>query len=533
MKIQNIQRLFGLVLNMILSVYMLLILIVMPFYNQEGFSHIGTDKSTFLRACNRNTAKILVPVLLLYLVFTLIREIQKKSLSQTVQGIRLSVTEYFMLAYAGCVLLSYAFSDYRDVVWRGQEGWYMGTTTQLAMVAIFFLIGRTWKRQDWLFFTILPTSAVVFALGFINRFGIYPIDMKVDNVMFISTIGNINWYCGYMMSVFFSGFALLWQSERWKWWQNILLGAYVVVGYASLVTQGSSSGIITLLAMFLVTFCFSVSNEKRMCMFWTQTVIFFTVCLLIRLLRLRGWATITYIEASTEWLTNSTLPIVMTIVSVSILLWLVCLELRKRYPESVFRAIAVAVCASVLVLFVAYVIVLVINTVTDGKITDMTGMPQNDLLTFSPKWGSNRGATWTAGVLCFLEQDLWHKLFGAGPDGMASFLYAGGSEKLLSLVKETFGSSRLTNAHNEWLTILVNLGVLGFVSYVGMMVSAIWRFLRQRNNSPIVTACGFCLLAYTVNNMFSFQQAMNVSTIFILLGIGENYLRQSREKKSA
>lgn len=532
MKIQNIQRILGFALNIIISIYMLLILVVMPFYNQEGFSHIGTDKSTFLRACNRNTAKIMVPVLLLYLVFTLIREIQRKSLRRTLQGIRLSVTEYFALAYGACVLLSYAFSDYRNTTWRGQEGWYMGTTTQLAMVAAFFLIGRAWKRQEWLFFTVLPASAVVFALGFLNRFGIFPINMKLDNASFISTIGNINWYCGYMTSVLFGGVALLWQSERWMPWQKTLLGVYVAVGFASLVTQGSTSGIITLLAVLFVIFCFSVPHEKRMYMFWVETVILSVVCLLIRCLRLSGRVTITYIDPIVEWLTNSNLPIVMTIVSVSVLLWIVCRGRRKRYSKNVFRAIAGNACAGVAALSVVYAAVLMINTATNGKITDMTGMPPNNFLFFSPQWGSNRGATWTAGVMCFLEQDFLHKLFGVGPDGMASFLYAGGSRRLLSLVKDTFGSSRLTNAHNEWLTILVNLGLLGFVSYVGMMVSAIWRFLKQREKNRIVTACGFCLLAYTVNNMFSFQQAMNLSTIFILLGIGENYMRQILEEKN-
>lgn len=532
MKMRNIQRVLGTTLNIIISVYMLLILVVMPFYNQDGFSHIGTDKSVFLRVCNRNTAKFLVPVLTLYLLFALIWEIRQKSLLRTVKGIRLSVTEYFMLAYGVSVLLSYAFSDYRDTVWRGQDGWYMGTTTQLVMVISFFLIGRAWKRRQWIFLMILPVSAVVFALGFLNRFGIFPIDMKVDNVMFISTIGNINWYCGYMVSVFFGGFALLWQSEGWKWWQKTLLGVYVTIGFASLVTQGSSSGIVTLLAMLLVTFCFSVPNKKRMCMFWTELLILSVVCLLIRLSLLKGRATITYMETSTEWLITSFFPIIVTIVSITVLVWICCLELRKRYPESAFRAVAGAVCASIAVLLAAYIAVLVINTVTNGEITNMTGMPQNDFLTFSLKWGSGRGATWIAGALCFVEQNFLHKIFGVGPDGMASFLYLNGSKRLLDLAREAFGSNRLTNAHNEWLTILVNLGLVGFVSYVGMMISAIWRFLRQRGKNPVVTACGFCLLAYTVNNMFSFQQAMNVPTIFILLGIGENYLRQSREEKN-
>ena len=93
-------------------------------------------------------------------------------------------------------------------------------------------------------------------------------------------------------------------------------------------------------------------------------------------------------------------------------------------------------------------------------------------------------------------------------------------------MRERFGEARLTNAHNEWLTVLVNTGVAGAAAYVGMIVSAIVRYIRQRDRNYITAAAGFCLLAYTVNNMFSFQQAMNVSTMFVIFGIGEAYQRR-------
>ena len=97
------------------------------------------------------------------------------------------------------------------------------------------------------------------------------------------------------------------------------------------------------------------------------------------------------------------------------------------------------------------------------------------------------------------------------------------------MVNDRFGGNRLTNAHNEWLTVLVDIGVLGLVSYAGMMITAIRDFLRAGENKMLVGACGICVLAYTVNNMFSFQQVMNISTVFVIMGIGEN-LRSAPER---
>ena len=89
----------------------------------------------------------------------------------------------------------------------------MGLIPQLTVVLVYFLISRCWKGHKWILLTVFPVSAAVFLLGYINRFGIYPIEMAYANPSFISTIGNMNWYCGYLMCVFFGGVCLLWRSD--------------------------------------------------------------------------------------------------------------------------------------------------------------------------------------------------------------------------------------------------------------------------------------------------------------------------------
>ena len=102
-------------------------------------------------------------------------------------------------------------------------------------------------------------------------------------------------------------------------------------------------------------------------------------------------------------------------------------------------------------------------------------------------------------------------------------------------MEETFGASLvLTNAHNEWLTVLVDTGMLGLISYAGIFVSAIVSFLKKEKGGKqelMVLAAGFCMLAYTVNNMFSFQQTMNVTTMFMILGMAEGIAKNRTENK--
>ena len=141
--------------------------------------------------------------------------------------------------------------------------------------------------------------------------------------------------------------------------------------------------------------------------------------------------------------------------------------------------------------------------------------------------------------MCFSEQDIVHKLTGVGPDAMSAYIYQDGSEGLLQMLNQVFGPNlRLTNTHNEWLTVLVDTGILGLIGFGGAMVTAMAAFFRKSGESgkaasgggsggfcSVCCACGFSLLAYTVNNMFSFQQTVSLTTMIAILGMGMAFLR--------
>lgn len=536
--ITQLRQLFLGLLDWCVCVYMLLILIVMPFYNEEGFKHIGTDKATFFRQCTIHGSKIILPVLAVTAILSLIILGQKRGLwdrknfsfrkigEMCKRGF--SVTDAFALGYGICVIVSYLGSRYKEEALWGTKGWFMGLIPQLTLVAIYFLVSRAWVKRAWIAVSVIPVSAVIFILGYLNRFGIYPIDMQLEDELFISTIGNINWYCGYFVSVFFGGMYLLWAVEWEAKWKKILLEAYMLIGFATLVTQGSNSGIFAAAVIFLILFCLSVEESSRMERFWLEMVLFSVACLITYLLRVTKVLESTFNDTVSNILTYSVIPVFAT--TVSVLCWIGVRKSnqKNRYPKLFFRRMARLICVSVPVILSLYIILLISNTLADGAITQLWGMPEENFLRVSPIWASRRGTTWPGAWMCFAEQDWLHKIIGVGPDCMSAYLYGDGSTELVSLVKETFGNMRLTNAHNEWLTILVNVGIGGFLSYAGMMISAIKRYLQKRDTCVIAAACGICLLAYTVNNMFSFQQSMSATTIFIILGVGENYIRQQK-----
>lgn len=530
----------GFLCDIVINIYMCVVLVVLPLYN-NGYAQIGTDKENFFRKTMTYGGECLLPVFLLWLLFRVITAVQKKqipALGEIPEWIRkhLTTTDKFALLYGIAVVLSYLFTNYREEALWGTASWRMGMWTQLGAVIVYFMISKMWKRKDWIVALVLPVSAIVFFLGYMNKFQLCLVDKEIINSAFISTIGNINWYCGYLVTVLFGGVYLLWKTEGEIHWKKVILMVYVAIGFATLITQGSSSGMVTFAVMMFVLFGMSVKDSEKMECFWLEMVLFSGACLITYVLRKTNvFSQEVLQERMTDVLTFSAVSVVLVFVSAG-MLWLVHgMRNRKKYPEKVFRRIYQSLCIIIPVGVAALLLFTLVNTLMGGSLTsgmtaaDTTGVGYSSGLVFSTSWGSNRGATWAAGTRCFWEADLFHKIFGVGPDCMYVFLSNEGSDSLQTMVYNTFGGNRLTNAHNEWLTILVNMGVLGLVSYAGMMISAIRNFLQAGKSSALVGACGFCVLAYTVNNMFSFQQVMNISTVFVILGIGGNLLQGERE----
>lgn len=542
--LHTVRSILGQISDIAICIYLLLIIAVMPFYSTSGYNQIGTDKNTFFISVSTNMGKLLIPLLLLYLlVHIIILFSEKKQLpkaaheSGSVKSFffhAFSLTDIFALCFGAAAVISYFSSDYREQALWGAERWYMGLFSQLTFLCIYFFLSRLWKKRKWLSGLFLPVSAVVFFLGYLNRFGIYPIEMEGATPTFISTIGNINWYCGYMVTVLFGGIYLLWYGTCKKPWQRVLLNLYVGLGFATLVTHGSSSGILALLVILFTLFLLSASDGSRFQAFLEIVFTLAVVCTITYVIRLLFPEAMTYIEATADLFTLSILPVIMLVGAGLLLLYVRHSNHRNKYPASFFRRFAGIVSVTVAAAFVGLIVLIIVNTLRPGSIGPLSEL---SVFTFSPDWGSKRGATWSAGIMCFLEQNVWKKLVGVGPDCMWPYIFSDGSSELLNLVRESFGYYKLTNAHNEWLTMLVNVGLIGMVSYAGMIVSAIARYLKisltgkeKTIHKAIAGACGLSVLAYTINNIVSFQQSMSAVTMFVILGIGEAYATENDKK---
>ncbi len=517
----------GFLCDIVISVYMIVILMVLPLYN-KGYARIGTEKETFFLKTMTYGAKTLLPVFLLWLLFRLVTAVQKKELPKFTEwpaGLwkNLSVTDRFAVFYGIAVLVSYLFTNYREEALWGTASWRMGMWTQLGAVIVYFMISRMWQWKSWIPALVLSVSAIVFSLGYVNKFGLLPVDPEYVNPSFISTIGNINWYCGYLVTILFGGVYLLWRMEEMTW-KKLLLMAYVTIGFASLATQGSSSGIVTFAVVMFVLFGMSVRDSGRMEVFWQEMTMFSAACLITCVLRrLNIFSRELILEGITDLLTFSIAGIFMTILSGIILYWIRRTRVRRSYPEKMLHRIYCGIAIAVPVMILLVLLLTLINTLAGGALTpNITDPNVTKWLTFNVSWGSARGGTWAAGARCFWEADFLHKIFGVGPDCLYAFLSNEGSVGLQTMVNDRFGGNRLTNAHNEWLTTLINLGVLGTTAYAAVFLTALRKY--RRNSMAIML-----LFTYGMHSLISFQQVLNTPFFFLLLGVCEAEQRMNQQ----
>lgn len=514
---EKLLQLTGTIIDWTICIYLALMLAVFPFYNVEGYSHIGTDKSFFFCKMSMGTGKILAFPLLLYLILRIVAQAEK----ETKIRFKISLTDFFALLYCAALLLSYAFTDFREAALWGEKGWYMGLAPQLILLSIYFLVSRFWRPRKLLFYIFLPVSGAVFLMGCFNRFGIYAFGLESAGPSFISTIGNINWYCGYAVSVMFVGLALLWLGGRLPIWQKAALMLYTAIAYMSLILQGSDSGVVALAVLTLAMFVMSAKDGARMLIFWAEMAILWGSCLGICVLKNLFPGKINLMGIFESILISAPVSIFMTITSVFMLTLVYADRKKGKYREKLFRILTRTALVGSGIFILGALLLTLLNTLRPGN---WTGLWERFFPAFRDGWGSSRGITWQAGWECFIAQDTLHKLVGAGPDCMWSYINSGKSPELLAHVQKIFPNLRLTNAHNEWLTILADTGILGLAGYGGMIICGIRELLRPGERNPIATACGFGLLAYTVNNIFSFQQSMSVGTVFVLFGMGKCFL---------
>lgn len=514
--------------SLIVSAFLISSFLVYPFFMKSGYAGICDAKyEFFLYSC-------LITILLLLLtgIVPLINSF-KKTLA----------TDVFVFLFMAVSLISFLVSPYRQTSFIGSTGWNMGFLTWIVMIIMYYLISRLWDFSKYMLYAALAGSFGVFLLGILDRFSFYIIPLEIRNPSFISTIGNINWFMGYF-SVMVPIGVTMWCAEKGTGEKKsrikkALLGLYVLISFSAGFAQGGESVLLFDAALFagLLFFVFKGKIELKN---W-----FFTVALwglgaqIIRVMRVIPGLEFNY-ETTGVCVRLSEGNLMLFVMLGALLAGAILHITGNSFEISCFTKIKFNN-ATISKIFCVFMFILmgcsVIFWLLIGFLkTNSNILPgfENSVFYFDIRFGSGRGLAFWAAFEGIKSFDFGRFLIGVGPDCFEQFVYS------LPGVGETlqfyWPADRLTNAHSEMLTMMVNEGLLGLITYLGIfisfMISQLKAVFRQKNSED--SAIGMCVIlavfCYLIHNIISFSQICNTPFIFNILGIGGSLiLNRSKE----
>lgn len=128
-------------------------------------------------------------------------------------------------------------------------------------------------------------------------------------------------------------------------------------------------------------------------------------------------------------------------------------------------------------------------------------------------FGSSRVLIWRETLSLVGERPL----LGGGPDTL-SLRTSLGFSRYVEASGVTL-SSRVDNAHNEFLGYLVNIGALGLAAYLSVVVCSLVRVIKKRRADPLIPALGCALVCYLAQSFFGLGLCLVVPILWIIMGL--------------
>lgn len=510
-------------------IYLAIILLIYPLYIHDGYYDILQVKFKFFWILTLAYTVIMLAFLLLHaltlkngmrksLYFSLfIREEEGKKKPFLATDI-----PFFLLILI--FLISMIHSGYIYETWWGSTGRYMGSFTWLLLFFAYFFVSRFYrfKKIHLLFLSISIVLQAAWGISdffWMNLFHFFDlVEEKSLWSTFAGGIGNINGYTSLMIS--YTGlFAGLYLGEKkWKWsLLFLLMYAYTLLA----AFYGMSDNVVfALFVLFLVLpfFCFGKKERLLNCL-----------DLYLAFFLMMKFATFFIPETGSSYnggdkgfflqLGFTTIPFLA--IAVLGILRLVITKLKEESIGKVLKPIYILVLISIL-LAVAFVFY-------DANVSHHLSFLESysNYFRFDDNWGSGRGFIWKMGLNYLTKKMPFSQvLLGYGPDG---YLMLTNDNYKVAVSQSHYQA--IDNIHNEYLNLLLTIGIIGLISYLSLLLSSFKTLFTKNDRGEegdfservFPFAAGLCLLCYVSQAVINIAVPMVLPVIFILsfMGLGE------------
>lgn len=481
--------------NVVKKVYLLLLVTLFPLVFWDFYYNIADVK--FI---------VFVTLTLLAVTILMVYNVWMRSIDINIKN----GTVICMGIWSIVCVVSTMLSKNKEVALMGNDGRSFGTITILCLLAMLVMLSDLVINYKFFIRIFLITSCVVSGLAIVNFLGIDFIGFY-DGVdyglreLFQTTLGHVD-ICSnfYAVTVSVSYILYLYEDDRKEKIFNFI---FFCINFMGSFAGGCDSGYIICGVLVVLTLIY-VNNYIQLAEASFAGVIAIILSKILMFIN-SGFEHAKRMDSIAILITsNSVSSVILVLLSVSIIIF----QLRKnKGSEKQFKivkymllALVVLGIAGVLSLFVYYSFV---NTNKDiGTISN--------ILRFDDEWGSRRGYIWKRGMEFYKDNTWLEKLFGVGPDTLQQSMEKKYGDEMLARF-----SAYYDNMHNEYMQYLVTTGILGLLSYVGVIYYSLKNGVRNMKNNIYIRALVAGIICYLVQACVNVNQVITTPYLFICIAL--------------
>jgi hypothetical protein len=423
----------------------------------------------------------------------------------------LNRTDYLILIFFFIATVSTISSDYLYESFWGNEGRFTGLFLYIWYLTAYFCVSKLWKFKSWYIDLIILSGVIVCIFGITDYFRMDIFKFKLEMVekqkdIFVSTIGNINMYTSYVGMIVALATVLFSLTKQWK--KAILYYFSMTIGFFAIIMGNSDNAYLSLGALFVFLPLLLFTNINGIKRYIIIIATFFSVIEIIGWINTNFSGTIMGIDSSYNLIIGfKWFPILLTLMWLIVGIWYIVDYFKKNKTIQIGK-----MPQRIWLLFILLIFLAIVYGVFDCTIAGNSKKYGNfaSYLLFNDDWGTHRGYIWRNALECFEKFSIWKKLVGYGPETFG-----------ILLLRKTAGNpygQLFDSAHNEYLHLLITIGILGVLSYIAFVIELVKSSIKENKDNIYKMAIAFAIICYSSQAFVNINVPIVAPVLWLLFG---------------
>ena len=411
--------------------------------------------------------------------------------------IKLSMIEKSCILLTIIAFISTVFArPITRAVW-GDMGTFMGLFSFILGLLTLLILVRSYVDFKPLIKPIIFINIILFSLNLIHTCGIDIFNLhqgiaRRQYYDYLGTMGNVNWIVGYLSVMFILTFYQYMNDESNN---NILNSIYMIILCINIHLVHSDAIYLALAcgALFLIPY---VCKKRSYLLKTLIIVIVYGIGGLV--LNLSPFASFrANISGISAMMLNPS--ILLTILIITSMLFAYIYQSKQTNYRYLCIGLEVIVISALL-----WVIVDLVSS----------------YLSYNYYWGNNRLNTWVKSLYYYKHYYTnMNQLFGVGPD-MLYYVY--------DELSVAYGAT-LINAHNCFIQVLLSLGIIGLLAFIGLIVSVIYTVYKKGLYGKPYFSYFVALVAFFAQSLVNNCNGNNIGLLIVVFALLIKSLNNTKE----